>query len=77
MMKGMYCIPLLSTYDEPVVYPSTVHRRYAPFPEQLNVKIDVLFSNVVQSQGGEMITLASVMCTQLIPTHTICCALVI
>ena len=46
-MKGLYCIPLLRTYDEPVVYPSTVHRRNAPFPEQLNVNVDVLFSNVV------------------------------
>ena len=43
----MYRIPLLSTYDEPVVYPSNVHRRNAPFPEQLNVNVDVLFSNVV------------------------------
>ena len=64
-MKGVYCIPLLSTYDEPVVYPSTIHRRYAPFPEQLDVNIDVLFSNVVQSRGGEIITLASVMCRKI------------
>ena len=45
--KDVYIILLLSTYDEPVVHPSTVHRRYAPFPEQLNVKFDALFSNVV------------------------------
>ena len=54
----MYCIPLLSTYDEPVNYPSTVQRRDFPFPEQLNVNIDAMFSNVMQSWDGEMITLA-------------------
>ena len=42
-MKGVGCIPLLSTYDE---------------PEQLNVNADALFSNVVLSWDGEMITLA-------------------
>ena len=47
MMKGVYCIPLLSTYDEPVDCPSTVHRRPVPFPEQLNVNVDALLSNVV------------------------------
>ena len=46
-MKGLKCIPLLSTYGEPVSYPSTVHRRYVPFPKQVNIKYDVLFSNVV------------------------------
>ena len=54
----MYCIPLLSTYDEPVNCPSTVHRRDFPFPEQLNVNVDAMFSNVMQSWDGEMITLA-------------------
>ena len=47
MMKGVYCIPLLSTYDEPVDCPSTVHGSDAPFPEQLNVNVDALFSNVM------------------------------
>ena len=47
MMKGVYCIPLLSTYDEPADCPSTIHRSDVPFPEQLNVNIDALFSNVV------------------------------
>ena len=47
MMKGVYCIPLLSTYDEPTDCPSTVHKSDVPFPEQLNVKFDALFSNVV------------------------------
>ena len=46
-MKGVYCIPLLSTYDEPVDCPSTILRSDVPFPEQLNVKLDALFSNVV------------------------------
>ena len=45
-MKGVYRIPLLSTYDEPADCPSTVHRINAPFPEQLKV-IDALFSNIV------------------------------
>ena len=31
-MKGMYCIPLLSTYDELADCPSTVHRSDVPFP---------------------------------------------
>ena len=57
-MKGVYCIPLLSTYDELELYPSTFNRRDFPFPEQLNVNIDAMFSNVVQSWDGEMITLA-------------------
>ena len=47
MMKGVYCIPLLSTYDEPTACSFTVHRSDVPFPEQLNVNIDALFSNVV------------------------------
>ena len=47
MMKGVYCIPLLSTYDEPADCLSTVHRSDVPFPEQLNVNVDALFSNVV------------------------------
>ena len=47
MMKGVYCIPLLSAYDEPAECPSTVHRSDVPVPEQLNVKVDALFSNVV------------------------------
>ena len=46
-MKGVGCIPLLSTYDEPVVYPSTVQKRIIPFPEQLNGKFDAFVSNVV------------------------------
>ena len=46
-MKGVYCIPLLSTYDEPRACPSTAHKSDVPFPEQLNVKFDALFSNVV------------------------------
>ena len=47
MMKGVYRIPLLSTYDEPTDCPSTVHSSDVPFPEQLNVNVDALFSNVV------------------------------
>ena len=44
----MYCIPLLSTYDEPADCPSsTVHRSDVSFPEQLNINVDALFSNVV------------------------------
>ena len=54
-MVGVYCIPLLSTYDEPRACPSTVHKSDAPFPEQLNVNVDAF---VVQSWDGEMITLA-------------------
>ena len=61
-MKGLYCIPLLSTYDEPADCPFTVHRSDVPFPEQLNVNTDALFSNVVQSWDGEMITLVSTRC---------------
>ena len=45
--KGMACIPLFRTYDDPVEYSSTVHRIYIPFPEQLNVNVVALFSNVV------------------------------
>ena len=47
MKKGVYCIPLLSPYDEPVDCSSTVHKTDVPFPEQLNVNVDALFSNVV------------------------------
>ena len=47
MMKGVYCIPLLSTYDEPIDCRSTPHKTVVPFPEQLNVNVDALFSNVV------------------------------
>ena len=46
-MKGVDCIPLLSTYDELELYPSTVHKRDFPFPEQLIVIINALFSNAV------------------------------
>ena len=57
-MKGVFCIPLLSTSDKLELYPFTVHRWDFPFPEQLNANIDAMFSNVVQSWDGEMITLA-------------------
>ena len=40
-------IPLLSAYNDPVEYPSTIQLRCVPFPEQLNVNVDILFSNVV------------------------------
>ena len=43
----MYCIPLLRTYDELELYLSTVHKRDFPFPEQLMVNDNALFSNVV------------------------------
>ena len=46
-MYGVYCIPLLSTYDSPVACPSTVQIKYVPVPEQLNVNVDVLLSNCV------------------------------
>ena len=46
-MKGVGCIPLLSTYCVPVEYPSTVQTNIVSFPEQLKVNVDVLFSNVV------------------------------
>ena len=47
MVEGVYRIPLLRTYNEPVVCPSTVHRRNVPFPEQLNENVERQFSNVV------------------------------
>ena len=46
-MKGVHCIPLLSTYDEPADCPSTSQIIDVPFPEQLNLNVDALFSNVV------------------------------
>ena len=47
MMYSVYCIPLLSTYDEPADCPFTVHRSDVPFPEQLNVNVDAFVSHVV------------------------------
>ena len=47
MMKGVYCIPLFTPYDELGEYSSKFHRSDVPFPEQLNVNVNALFSNVV------------------------------
>ena len=37
----------MSTYDKPADCPFNAHRSDVPFPEQLNVNVDALFSNVV------------------------------
>ena len=46
-MKGVYFVPLFNTYDELAECSSTFHRSDVPFPEQLNINVDALFSNVV------------------------------
>ena len=46
-MKCVGLMLLLSTYDVLVKYPSTVQKSNVPFPEQLNVKFDALFTNIV------------------------------